>query len=59
MKLTAILLAFAALAACAHGSSDDTAGAGQTVNAERAPSIEAPAPRRHLGNLGRGGVYDN
>ena len=59
MKLPALLLALGGLAACAHGLGEGTSGAGTTADAERAPSLEAPAPRRHQGNLGRGGVYDN
>jgi hypothetical protein len=59
MKLPTLLLALAALAGCAHSSGDGSAAAGTTVGSESAPTIEAYAPRRHLGNLGRGGVYDN
>ena len=59
MKLPVLLLALGALAACAQGLGEGTSAAGTTAGAQRAPSLEAPAPRRHQGNLGRGGVYDN
>jgi len=59
MKIPALLLALGGLAACAHGLGEDTSAAGPTADAQSAPSLEAPAPRRHQGNLGRGGVYDN
>lgn len=59
MKLPIVLLALAMLAGCTHGFGEGTSAAGHSADAERAPSLEAPAPRRHLGNLGRGGVYDN
>lgn len=44
MKLPTILPALAALAGCAHRLGNGTGAAG---------------PRRHLGNLSRGGIYDN
>lgn len=59
MKLPTILLTLAVLAGCAHGLGDGTAATGPTASSESAPTIEASAPRRHLGNLSRGGVYDN
>jgi len=59
VKLLAIVLSVAVLAGCAHGLGDDTVAAGPTAGSERALSVEAPAPRRHLGNFSRGGVYDN
>ena len=59
MKLPLVLLALAMFAGCAQGFGEGTPAAGHSAEAERAPSLEAPAPRRHLGNLGRGGVYDN
>ena len=59
MKLPAVLFALVALAGCAQGSGGAVSAAGPTAEAERALTLEAPAPRRHQGNLGRGGVYDN
>lgn len=59
MKLPILLLAVCGLAACAHDLDDGTSATGATAEAERALAVEARAPRRHLGNLGRGGVYDN
>jgi hypothetical protein len=59
MKFTALLLALGGLAACAHGSGEDTSAAGTTADSRSAVSLEASAPRRHQGNLGRGGIYDN
>jgi hypothetical protein len=59
MKAPILLLALAALAGCASGMLDGTSAAGQTADAERASTLESPAPRRHQGNLSRGGVYDN
>lgn len=59
MKIPTILLALAALVGCARGLPDGTSAGGQTASSERAPTLEAPAPRRHQGNLSRGGVYDN
>jgi hypothetical protein len=59
MKLPLALLALSLVAGCAHGFGEGAASAGDSADAERAPSVEAPAPRRHQGNLGRGGIYDN
>jgi hypothetical protein len=59
MKFTAFLLALGGLAACAHGLGEGTSAAGITADSRSGASLEAPAPRRHLGNLGRGGIYDN
>lgn len=59
MKTATLLLALAALTGCASGMLDVTSAAGQSADAERASTLESPAPRRHQGNLSRGGVYDN
>jgi hypothetical protein len=59
MKFPALLLALAALAACAQGLGEGTSAGGTTADAHSVSSLEAPAPRRHQGNLARGGVYDN